>query len=68
MRNNHLATLAQGVSLGVSNLAFSLMVWTCNVADAWETSFWDEGFVEIPLRVDFLPKHTGYQPVHGQKY
>ena len=34
--------LAQAISLGVRNLAFSPMLWTCDVADTWEAFSWDE--------------------------
>ena len=43
MCNNHLATLAQAISLGVRNLAFSSIIWTCDVACTWETFSWGEG-------------------------
>ena len=43
MCNNCLATLAQAISLGVGNLALSLIVWTCDVACTWETVSWGEG-------------------------
>ena len=43
MCNNHLATLAQAISLRVRNLAFSSIDWTCDVACTWETFSWGEG-------------------------
>ena len=66
--NNCLATLAQAISLGVRNLAFSSIVWTCDVACTCVTFSWDEGVLEILLEVDCLPEHIDYQPVCSQKY
>ena len=43
MSNNNLATLAWTISLGVRNLAFSSIVWTCDVAYTLEMFSWDEG-------------------------
>ena len=43
MCNNHLATLAQAISLGVKNLAFFSIVWTCDVTCTLETFSWGEG-------------------------
>ena len=47
-------------------MAFSLIVWTCDVACTWET-FLVKEVLEILLEVDCLPEHTDYQPVHCQK-
>ena len=41
--NNHIATLAWAISLGVRTLAFSSPVWTCDVACTWEMFSWGEG-------------------------
>ena len=41
--NNCLATLAQAISSGVRNLAFSSIVWTSDVTCTWEMFSWDEG-------------------------
>ena len=60
--------LAWAISLGVRNLAFSSIVWTCDVTDTWETFSWDEVGFETLLKVDVLPGHIDYQSVHGQKY
>ena len=40
--NNHLATLAWAISLGVRHLAFSSIVWTCDVTDMEEMFSWHE--------------------------
>ena len=40
--NNHLATLAWAILLGVRKLVFSSIVKTCDVADMGETFSWDE--------------------------
>ena len=40
--NNYLATLAQAISLVVRNLAFSSIVWTCDVTDIGDMFSWDE--------------------------
>ena len=68
MCNNSLATFAWAISLGVRNLAFSSIVWTCDVACTWEMFSRGEGILEILLKVDYLPEFIDYQPVHGQKY
>ena len=41
--NNYLATLAQAISLGMRNLAFSSIVGTCDVTCTWEMFSWGEG-------------------------
>ena len=66
MGNNCLATLAQAISLGVRNLAFSSIVWTCDVTDMGGGHFLGMRMsIDSPLRVDVLPGHIGYHLVHG---
>ena len=66
MCNNCLATLAWAISFGVRNLAFSSIVWTCDVTCTWEAFSWGEGGLEILLKVGCLPECRDYQAVCGQ--
>ena len=66
MCNNHLATLVWAISLGVRNLVFSSIVWTCDVPGKCFLGV--KEVLEILLKVDFLPECFDYQPVHSRKY
>ena len=60
MCNNCLATLAQAISLGVRNLVFSSIVWTCDVTVLGKCFLGVKGGFGDFFEVDCLPEGIDY--------